>query len=124
MHISIYRFTKNTGNFSVLHSGQNVPVSSFGIRSKNVATGVHKSSVCTSRIPENAKFEISSLPRRLVSTECSQKQVSGSQGFSTQSKTRLGFTVNREKSQLQPSQQIVYIGGFFQFFPTSDRIEK
>ena len=43
--------------------------------------------------------------------------------------TRLGFIVNREKSQLQPSQQIVYIGGVFQLdkvlvFSTSDRIEK
>lgn len=42
---------------------------------------------------------------------------------------RLGFIVNREKSQLQPSQQIVYIGGFFQLdkglvLPTPDRVEK
>ena len=91
MHIFIYRFTKNIGNSQVLHSGQNVPVSNFGIRSKNVATGIHKSSVCISRIPENGKFEISSLRRRLVSAECNQKQVSSRQGFSTQSSNSARF---------------------------------
>ena len=43
--------------------------------------------------------------------------------------SRLGFLVNREKSQLQPTQQIVYIGGLFDLQkglvrPTSDRIQK
>ena len=43
--------------------------------------------------------------------------------------SRLGFLVNREKSQLQPTQQIVYIGGLFDLQkglvrPTSYRIQK
>lgn len=43
--------------------------------------------------------------------------------------SRLGFLVNQEKSQLQPTQQIVYIGGLFELEkgivkPTPDRIEK
>ena len=42
---------------------------------------------------------------------------------------RLGFLVNKEKSQLVPLQQIVYIGGIFQLnkgllLPTPDRVEK
>lgn len=43
--------------------------------------------------------------------------------------TRLGFLINTEKSQLQPTQQIVYIGGLFDLrkgivLPPPDRIQK
>ena len=72
---------------SLPHSGKSLSIPSIGLRSKNLAKGVHQggSSGHSRSSFENAEHKISSVSRRLASPECNKKVTSQGQRNHSQS---------------------------------------
>ena len=114
---------------SVLHKGQSIPIYSTSVRSQSIGKGVHKDSFSSSGILKNAEPKTTVYLDDWFLLNAVREILIQNRRVMLNLLSRLGFLVNREKSQLQPTQQIVYIGGLFDLQkglvrPTSDRIQK
>ena len=70
---------------SLLHSGKSLSIPSIGLRSKNLAKGVHQGGSSGSSSFEKAENKISSVSKRLAIRECNKKVISQGQRNHSQS---------------------------------------
>lgn len=114
-----------------MHKRESLSIASISFPSKNFTKSVHTGGSSSCCPLENAEHKTSSVFGRLVCTKCSQTNASQGQPWDRilYLLSRLGFLINTEKSNLEPTQNITYIRGKFRLdkkivMPTPDRLIK
>ena len=114
---------------SIQFQGQGVSLWSSKFWSYSGVKNFLKGHISSSSLFKTTEYSSSNISGRLVSPQSNQKATMENRLIVLSLLFRLGFTINKEKSNLLPSQDITYIVGHFLLaeglvFPTLERVQE